>query len=389
MTSVPLPPLPDDDFTARRSSATLTQTQIQQIVNRYTSARSLVSMLAQVVLLSALGLFSLYLLFNLSTVLAFGIWLAFWFGIIVLFINLFPSLFALLIALSCLALLMVFAVPYRILRPKLYIEYGRSSKDIGRLVYVKGADDNGNPPPSVIYGLWYAWRALKHIFGAWSARALVLSSAWLSLASRFIDMQYAVAPFVLAMVGAIRSQQKRKKAGLLTPWEAVRPNPHTIPFGDAYHLLGNPERKIPMFRYVLGYEANTYGWFRRRLRLKLLYTNGEFERGVFSVRVVEDGPNILEIPKVGLNSLPHQELTLDVPTFISRPRSPYIDRAHRTLQSSTSLVERGVGADAELAKDKNKRFVLPAPERMDESMDLDWEERERREEREAKQRQER
>lgn len=211
----------------------------------------------------------------------------------------------------------IWAIPYRMSRKKLYVVQEGRKAYLGRTVFIRGADASGNPIPGTVYSFWYG----LHRIGA-------------------------------ALHGNVRH------------FEDVAPSAHEVPFGDPFYLNGNKDSRHQEdhFRYEIIYQSATDGWLERRLHTRKIYTNSNVEAAAWQVVLIGDGANLLEVPRKGYDSAAHQELSKQDLTEYKRQSAPYEQRMLGIMASSSTYVDHAVRSDPEGAKEAVRRFVFPSPE---------------------------
>ena len=290
---------------------------VDYIVRRSDWIRSRIRIAAKAFAALFLMVVSLYVITNLDSFFTLGIAILFWSAVFLQLNQRYPALMGMLYSVVLLVIGIVYVLPYRMIRKELRVVYGKDTKTIGRVLGIKGTE-YGESPGGARYNLWYALQIVK----------------------------YAV----------LRSAGRTQLM-----WEEFRPSPHEYPFGDAHYLLGNPKRAIPQFRYIVYYRTNALGFIRRFFHTKVLYTNAKIDTTIFVCRLVGDGVNILEMPRIVKGGMPHQELSPLALSYHYRPKQPYIDLVDMGLERQAGLVDRGVRSDAELAKEGVREFTAPAP----------------------------
>jgi len=284
----------------------------------------------------------------------------FWLSIFVLVHLTFPALMVTFYIFLAFNLFLIWMVPYRMWRKRLIVVYLHEYKTIGRAHLFKGTDEHGQHIPSTPYAMWYAWRFLKFALGTWMARAFLLVIAAAVAAQLLTGLPLAPAGTALASV--LLALRVKRRGVDLRRWPHVRPTAHELPMGDVFYLLG---RAGTRFMWAVKYASSSQRWLDRRVHTRTLYLppQARILVRVWSIEIHDAGGNLLEVPRTDDRSSAHQELTLGTLTYVGREVQPYRGLAMDSLSDGTRLVEHGVGADAQLAKDKTKGFIFPGPER--------------------------
>lgn len=286
------------------------QSTVDRLIQRAEAAKLLKRATGRAVILLAMLGVAYFLVVNLDSLPLWGILIVFY---MLVFVQLHQTYTTLMVAFwltLSLFLGTVYAVPYRMLRKQLQVRYGRQEKTLGRVLRIRGVDSKGQIPPTMSYGLWFAWRSLRRKFSS-------------------------------------------RKADI--------PSAHEFPLGDPYYLRGNPSRGIKSFGMSIIYQPNTLGIIRRRFHPSALYATGTLEGKLFSWTLHSDGINLRAIPPKFVIPVGHDELTKDAPTYHARTMEPYRTVVRGSLERAAGQVERGVRSDAALAKESVREFTLPSP----------------------------
>src|SRR6266487_127241 len=112
-------------------------------------------------LFSLLALYVMYWsIVNLNLLVHYLTLALYWFLIYILLHQRYPAVMVGLYATMAFAVGIIYGFPYRMARKLLVMEHGNIRKLLGRVIFIRGSDSNGNPPHSWVYAMWYLMRAI-------------------------------------------------------------------------------------------------------------------------------------------------------------------------------------------------------------------------------------